>query len=164
MDIGRLRSLSPRHISDEVSDWILQDSPAPPILTGVLTSDSPSNNVDANRARTATEEASNDQSCEVRRCSRRNKPDEEQDVSAKVARHSAGVFRQWHEKQWEDCRAYVPRSSRPVQPWKIVLADTELSFHLDVTGTVGSSRQTGQDRAFGCVSEFCDMTSGAVLT
>jgi hypothetical protein len=145
MDIGRLRSLSPRHISITVSDWIFQDFPAPLTLTGIPTSNSSSDNVDANRACTTAKEASDDQGCEIRRRSRRNEPDEEQDVCAEVAGHAASVLRQWHKKQRKDCRAYVPRSSRPVQPWEVVLADTELSFHLDVTGTIGSSRQAGQD-------------------
>jgi hypothetical protein len=133
MDIGRLRSLSPRHISIAVSDWTLQDFPASLTLAAILTSDGSSDNVDADRARTTTKEASDDQSCKIRRRSRWNEPDEEQDVCTEVARHAAGVLRQWHEKQREHCCAYVPGRGRPVKPWEVGLANTELRFHLDIT-------------------------------
>ena len=71
----------------------------------------------------------------------------EQNVSAKVARHTPRVLRQWHKEQWKDCRANVPRGCRPVQPWEVILRDAEFCFHLNITRTVGASRQAGQDGA-----------------
>ena len=70
MDIGRLRSLSPLHISVKVLVCCFLKT-----LLICQTCDSSSNDIDANRARTATEEASHDQRRKVRcRCGR-DEPD-----------------------------------------------------------------------------------------
>jgi hypothetical protein len=73
----------------------------------------------------------------------------EQDISAKVARHTTSIFRQWHKEQWEDRSAYVPRGSCPVQPWEVILGNAEFRFHLNIAGTVCSGGQASQDGTIG---------------
>lgn len=116
------------------------------------------NDIDTDRAGTATEESSHDQGRKVRRRGGGNEPDKEQDVAGEVAGHAAGVLGQRHEEQREYCCADVPGCCSPVQPWEVVLTDAELSLHLHVAGAVRSSRETGQDGADRVLAVLDDFT------
>ena len=82
IDIGRLRSLSPLHISVKVLACYSTNFA---LFAGAHTCDSSSNDVDTDRARAAPEESGHNQSRKVRcRCGR-NKPDlSKQDKSVKL--------------------------------------------------------------------------------
>ena len=100
MDIGMLLSFSPRQISVTVSGRILLLTiftalRAP--LIGIHTRNSTSNDINTDRAGTATKESRDNQSREIGRRRRRNEPDQKEDVGAEVAGHTTSILSQRHE-------------------------------------------------------------------
>lgn len=64
-----------------------------------------------------------------------------------VSRHAAGVFGQWHEDQWKDGGAHIPRHESEFEVREAAFVDVPGSRHLFTRGAVCTGRDAAEDRS-----------------